>query len=82
MLGVTSIGAHASMNWRGEWSAIAARVDGLVNAVHFFVRTLSINSSDMYNVTDKHLAKEAREITGGLKAFLNAHGGAIPGQAR
>jgi hypothetical protein len=69
------------MNWRSEWTAVAARIDGVVSAADFFVRTLAINSGDSYNVTDKHLGKEAREILTSLRTFLAAHGGAIPPEA-
>lgn len=69
------------MNWHSEWAAIAARIEGLISAGHFFIRAMGIVSSDSYNVTEHHLGKEAKEILASLRSFLDAHHAAIPPEA-
>ena len=69
------------MSWRNEWAAIAGRIESLLSAGHFLVRALGISSSDSYNVTDRHLGTQAREITANLRSFLDAHNVAIPQEA-
>ncbi len=66
------------MNWHDEWTSVAARIDGLLNAAQFFVHTLSISSEDAYGVADKHIAEQAREIVSNLSSFLASHRAAIP----
>ena len=66
------------MNWHDEWTSVAARIDGLLNAAQFFVHTLNISSEDAYGVADKHVAEQAREIVSNLSSFLASHRVAIP----
>ena len=42
-------------NWRSEWEALSARINGLLNAGQFFIRAMGVVSGDSYNVADKHL---------------------------
>jgi hypothetical protein len=66
------------MNWRDEWKALGARIEGLLQAGDFFVRTLRISSEDPYRVADNHLGRHACEIVDQLSAFLSSHGASMP----
>lgn len=55
------------MTWRDEWKAIAARIDGLLDAGRFFVGTLQVSSEDGYGVAT-HLSNQAQDI---IRAILN-----------
>jgi len=49
-----------------------------LNAAQFFVHTLSINRENAYEVADRHIAEQAREIVSNLSSFLASHRAAIP----
>lgn len=57
------------MNWRDEWVAIAARIDGVLGAGQFYVRAMTINSQDPYKVHSRVLIPEAIAIIEELKLF-------------
>lgn len=62
------------MNWRTEWDAIGARIDGLLAAGHFLIQALQVNSDDPYAMA-QHLSYQAIDVVDGLGAFrLRAEG--------
>ena len=64
--------------WRSEWESLSGRINGLLNAGQFFIRALGISSSDSYNVADKHLGRQARDVVDSLQTFLASHATSIP----
>lgn len=68
------------MNWRDEWNAIDGRIEGLINAGHFFVQTLRVNSSDSYGVTT-HLSNQARDIFSLTEQYYSRNKHSLPSAA-
>lgn len=65
------------MIWRDQWGAVAARIEGLLAAGHFFVQTLRVNSEDQYGVST-HLGNQARDIASSIEVYFKAHQAALP----
>ncbi len=68
------------MTWRTEWDALGARVEALLAAGHFLVRTLQVSSEDPYG-TIKRLSDQAVDVLGELQAFQERSKGGIPDRA-
>jgi len=67
--------------WRDEWRSIGARIQGLLKAADFYIRTIGVSGEDRYSVPDKNLAEQSREIINSLTRFLKAHKTVIPSRA-
>jgi hypothetical protein len=68
------------MNWRNEWDAIGARIDGVLAAGHFLVQTLQVQSSDTYGVI-QHLSSQTVKIVGEIEGFSAHAAGSAPESA-
>ena len=65
------------MIWRDEWNAIAARIDGLLEAGKFFVGTLRVSSEDPYGVAT-HLSNQAQDIIRGIGNLAKSNENVLP----
>ena len=68
------------MSWRTEWDALGARIEALLAAGHFLVRTLQVSSEDPYG-TIKRLSDQAIDVLGELETFQTRSKGGIPDRA-
>jgi len=66
------------MNWHSEWTAIASRIDGLLEAGSFFVRMWAAHQTDNHSVQDKELLPNARELFEAIREFGRNHKEWIP----
>ncbi|MFQ6083261.1 MAG: hypothetical protein ACE5WD_07875 [Candidatus Aminicenantia bacterium] len=70
------------MSWRTEWKAISDRIQGLLAAGTFFIRTYSIHQEDQYGVANRQLLPQARNIYKAIEKFYSDYKNVIPITAR
>lgn len=61
------------MGLRDDWKAISARIEGLVQAGHFYLECLRVNSSDTDAVAMRILIPEINEVLSLIKAFRDRY---------
>jgi hypothetical protein len=65
------------VNWRDEWSAIASRIQGLMAAAEFYLRTLRVNSQEERKVSLR-LVNQATSILSTIETFVQKHRSSLP----
>lgn len=61
------------MGLRDDWKVISARIEGLVQAGHFYLECLRVNSSDTDAVAMRILMPEINEVLSLIKAFRDRY---------
>jgi hypothetical protein len=69
------------MNWYYEWTALSARIQGLLDAGSFFYSAGQLSSSDNLSVRKKILLASAEKIVISLQDYLNKYQTSFPGDA-
>lgn len=71
----------ATISWRTEWNAIAARIDGIVRAGEFFYRSIEKRTEDSYGALKKILLPQSSQAYVLLVEYNQKYAGALPTQA-
>jgi hypothetical protein len=68
------------MTWHEQWTALDGRLAGLLEAGHFVMRSLQVNTSDAYGVTNR-VSRHAREVAAELADFGWTYQASLPPRA-
>jgi len=66
--------------WRGEWAAIASRIEGLLRAGEFFYQSIQTHSNDSHG-TAKQLIVQAEKVYDCIATYGNKYRDLLPPQA-
>jgi len=64
-----------------EWNAIAARIEGVVDASRLYLAGMSLHYSDPYNAADREILPQAQATYQGVNNFVLKYRDALPGGA-
>jgi len=70
------------MNWKDKWSAISARIEGLMKAGELYLMSAGSNSSDTYGVVKNAITPQLQRIIYDLSKFNDDYGHEVPPMAR
>src|SRR5258708_6131781 len=70
------------MVWRSEWAAIAARIDGLMDASRFLLDAFGGVDLDAHQSVRLQIMPEARGLGMALRTFHHQHRNHLPDNAR
>ncbi len=69
------------MSLRTDWNAIAARIEGLLQASELYLLSATVNSKDAHGTAQKALGPEAISIRTEIETFLGRYASHLPPEA-